>query len=1426
MRIHLPILAKLLTLVCIFFFLGKNLSFGQLLQQDFSLGNPLSQYVSATPNNQKFTAISTSGGGCTISAGTNALVFTRSANTGTFSRIADFSPVPTSLKYTMTLSTTSVASATSAAQFKVGAGFSNANTPELNTKTYSRIGIDYGASSGSFRLREYSTGAVSPVFSGTQTITWVLNNSGASFNYLAPNGSFEAVGNDKMDVWIGLTKVFNERAATSPALNMTDLKFVINGGNGSVTIDDIEISKILPTIVCPANASVNTDLSECSAFATLTAPVVTDGCDPFVITNDYNFTEDASDIYAVGETPVTWSITDDCGNTFTCIQLVTVTDNEAPTFTCIGDQTRNTDAGECTYSVISEEFDPPVADNCFLESLTWSSTGATTTSGAGTMGSEILEKGTTIVTWTADDGTSITTCTYSITISDEENPTVTCPSDVTVFSNASGCTAVVTGLAPASSNDNCAVTSTTFAITGATTGAGSTDASGSTFNEGISTVTYTVTDEAGNTGTCSFTVTVSKQVLSTLVSDFNGSGVTCNGATDGSVDLTVTGGTAPFTYLWSNGATTQDISAISAGIYSVTVTDANGCSETTSATITEPAILSASETHSDILCAGPVLGNVDITVTGGSSPYTYLWSNGATTEDLSGLTLPGTYNVTITDANGCVANTGATLFNYPVANLTTSISYATIQSAINDASAGDVIEICAGTFNERIVIDKSLTIQGNTETTTILDGTGLAGVGSGIIINTAISNVTIQNLTVKNFAGSSPNSYAGIYAIGQNNNLNVQNVTLKDNVGGSGLYANGPVNGLVLNNLDVSGHTAVAGAARGIVIWNGFKENITITNCDVYNNNCCGIELQDGTASGVTMTNNNVHDNTDNGLGLMGMKGGTGQNLIADNTITNNGRFGIEIKNPNANGQSVGTGSTVIQNNTVSFAASVAMDKRDHAGIAVFRRSYLTTEGYPDIPTGVVVTGNSVSGYQQLNPTSIESKGYGIVVEGTNNTVSGNTISNNDVAVQEQGGAHPNSGYVADASGDGDQSDGFSTNYFGRGNAPVACGNTIDGTNTYIGNIVNVNTVLGPGSYGHVTNTTTGETFCSIQAAINDAQTLAGHTIEVDAGTYNENIILTKAVTLLGANAGIDCAGVRGAESILSGITANGKAIDIQSDGVTINGFTISNPLGSFGIYAKGRNNTDIQYNIITDIGNNTLGSGPTYGISIEMGTTANTANVNITNNCVNNIRGGENNTLTGTPAKLNNGSGVAIGAGFSTSTFDITGLVISNNTITDITSCISDFIDGGKGAYGILINVGASLAGTGKAVSPQIQNNVITDLEGLWAHGVGLEGETPGATVQNNYIDDLTDHKGDIDALGVMVEENAGSATVLINNNSFTNMSFGIKNVTVPTVNGTCNWFGSATAGGVAAAVSGPVTTTTWLIDGTDNSASIGFQP
>ncbi|MBK8485889.1 MAG: right-handed parallel beta-helix repeat-containing protein [Saprospiraceae bacterium] len=134
--------------------------------------------------------------------------------------------------------------------------------------------------------------------------------------------------------------------------------------------------------------------------------------------------------------------------------------------------------------------------------------------------------------------------------------------------------------------------------------------------------------------------------------------------------------------------------------------------------------------------------------------------------------------------------------------------------------------------------------------------------------------------------------------------------------------------------MTATGHTI---SARGIVIWNGFKENITISNCHVYNNNCCGIELQDGTASGVTMTGNNIHDNWDNGIGLLSLNGNTGSNAITNNTLTNNGRFGIELKLPDGNGSNISVAGNTIQW-TSSFVASRPSEKRDLAGIAAFRR--------------------------------------------------------------------------------------------------------------------------------------------------------------------------------------------------------------------------------------------------------------------------------------------------------------------------------------------------------------------------------------------------------------------------------------------------------------------------------------------------------
>ncbi len=131
--------------------------------------------------------------------------------------------------------------------------------------------------------------------------------------------------------------------------------------------------------------------------------------------------------------------------------------------------------------------------------------------------------------------------------------------------------------------------------------------------------------------------------------------VLCAGASSGSVDLEVTGGTTPYNYVWNNGQTTQDLANVSGGTYTVVIYDANGCSITNSTVVTEPAPITISVAKTDVLCNGAVTGAIDITVNGGTPVITYAWSNGAVTEDLTALAA-GTYSVTITDGNGCTAS--------------------------------------------------------------------------------------------------------------------------------------------------------------------------------------------------------------------------------------------------------------------------------------------------------------------------------------------------------------------------------------------------------------------------------------------------------------------------------------------------------------------------------------------------------------------------------------------------------------------------------------------------------------------------------------------------------------------------------------------------------------------------------------------------
>ncbi len=137
------------------------------------------------------------------------------------------------------------------------------------------------------------------------------------------------------------------------------------------------------------------------------------------------------------------------------------------------------------------------------------------------------------------------------------------------------------------------------------------------------------------------------------------SDVTCNGASDGSVSITHSGGSQPVSVLWSNGATTDMITGLDVGTYTAVVTDLCGNSVSRTFNISQPEKLAASASASAILCFGGS-ADVDLTVTGGTQPYSYDWSNNTNNQDLSGVAA-GTYTVTVTDANGCATDASVTV---------------------------------------------------------------------------------------------------------------------------------------------------------------------------------------------------------------------------------------------------------------------------------------------------------------------------------------------------------------------------------------------------------------------------------------------------------------------------------------------------------------------------------------------------------------------------------------------------------------------------------------------------------------------------------------------------------------------------------------------------------------------------------------------
>lgn len=191
------------------------------------------------------------------------------------------------------------------------------------------------------------------------------------------------------------------------------------------------------------------------------------------------------------------------------------------------------------------------------------------------------------------------------------------------------------------------------------------------------TYTVTVTDANGCVATETITITGPNGLSSNIVSQTNTS---CNAVCDGMAVVEATGGTPPYNYQWNdiNNTTNDTITGLCAGTYSVTVTDANGCVSVSTLVITEPNTLTASTTAADVSCFGECDGEATAFTNGGTFPYTYQWNdpNNQTTLTAVGL-CPGPYEVTVTDANGCVATANVDIFEPTEITIDTTVTDAT-----------------------------------------------------------------------------------------------------------------------------------------------------------------------------------------------------------------------------------------------------------------------------------------------------------------------------------------------------------------------------------------------------------------------------------------------------------------------------------------------------------------------------------------------------------------------------------------------------------------------------------------------------------------------------------------------------------------------------------------------------------------------------
>lgn len=467
---------------------------------------------------------------------------------------------------------------------------------------------------------------------------------------------------------------------------------------------------------------------------------------------------------------------------------------------------------------------------------------------------------------------------YVVTVTSANGSATSAPTTVTVNSapvntvSASGSTSLCNGSSVTLTSGSS--TGTYLWSNGATTSSITVTAAGN--------YAVTVTGTNGCTST-SAPVTVSNGQASTPTITPGGSTTICNG---GNVSLTASSGNS---YLWSNGATTQSITASSAGTYAVSVTQSNGCSAQSAATtvsVGSAPVPTISLSGSNTICNG---GNVTLTSSTGTS---YLWSNGATTSSIT-VIAAGNYTVRTTQSGGCSATsapTTITIGSATVPSITANGSTTFCQggSVVLSSSSGTAYLWSTGATTQSITV----TTSGNYTVSTTQSG--------GCSATSAVRTVTVGSAPIPTITASGPTTFC-----------NGGSVTLTASSGTSYFWSNGATTSSI--TVSTSGNYTVRVSQTGGCSTTSSPTSVTV--------NTGTVSTPSVSASGPTTFCNggSVTLTASSGNSYLWSNGATTQSVL----ITTGGNYNVRVTQ--AGGCSAQSGSTTVTvNPTATFSISVS----------------------------------------------------------------------------------------------------------------------------------------------------------------------------------------------------------------------------------------------------------------------------------------------------------------------------------------------------------------------------------------------------------------------------------------------------------------------------------------------------------------------